>query len=90
MHFVLSEMLGTCRTATKPCGRVWCDHQSAISQILAGSSSDLKTRHVSIKANRLGEDVKHGHVELAYVQTDDQKSDCLTKAISETAHESLL
>eukprot|EP00971_Amphidinium_carterae_P190172 3774778-Amphidinium_carterae.1 len=49
MHLVLSEMLGTSQTSTKPCGRVWCDNQSAISQMLAGSSSNLKTRHVSIK-----------------------------------------
>eukprot|EP00971_Amphidinium_carterae_P350872 6491783-Amphidinium_carterae.3 len=41
MHLVLSEMMGTSRISKKPCGRVWCDNQSAISQILASSSSKM-------------------------------------------------
>eukprot|EP00971_Amphidinium_carterae_P215086 4269050-Amphidinium_carterae.1 len=53
MHLVLAEMTGSSRMPSNPCGNVWCDNQSAIAQTLAGSSSNLKTRHVSIKAHRL-------------------------------------
>eukprot|EP00971_Amphidinium_carterae_P284376 5645695-Amphidinium_carterae.2 len=35
-----------------------CDNHSAIAQTLAGSSSSLKTRHVSIKATSIGRSVK--------------------------------
>eukprot|EP00971_Amphidinium_carterae_P290736 5773205-Amphidinium_carterae.2 len=80
VHLVLSEMTGSAKMSTSPCGNVWCDNQSAISQTLAGSSSNLKTRHVSIKAHRLGEDILGGVSEMAYMQSEDQRADCLTKA----------
>eukprot|EP00971_Amphidinium_carterae_P164741 3266049-Amphidinium_carterae.4 len=75
-----SEMAGSAKMSTSPCGNVWCDNQSAIAQTLAGSSSNLKTRHVSIKAHRLGEDMLGGVSELAHIQSEDQRADCLTKA----------
>eukprot|EP00971_Amphidinium_carterae_P312820 6217089-Amphidinium_carterae.1 len=80
MHLVLAEMACSANMSTSPCGNVWCDNQSAIAQTLAGSSSNLKTRHVSIKAHRLGEDILGGVSELAYIQSEDQRADCLTKA----------
>eukprot|EP00971_Amphidinium_carterae_P108355 2145458-Amphidinium_carterae.1 len=75
-------MTGSSRMPSKPCGNVWCDNQSAIAQTLAGSSSNLKTRHVSIKAHRLGEDIQSGNAELSYVQSESQRADSLTKAYS--------
>eukprot|EP00971_Amphidinium_carterae_P040308 791267-Amphidinium_carterae.1 len=66
--------------STSPCGPVWCDNQSSIAQTLAGSAFKLRTRHVSIEAHRLGEDIQHGIVDLACIQLEDQKADCLTKA----------
>eukprot|EP00971_Amphidinium_carterae_P296421 5888541-Amphidinium_carterae.1 len=58
-----------------PWGVVWCDNQSAIAQNLASSSSNWKTRHVSIKAHRLGEDIHNGLVQLLIVQSESQRAD---------------
>eukprot|EP00971_Amphidinium_carterae_P203407 4036581-Amphidinium_carterae.2 len=81
MYLVLSEMTGSCMMPADPCGVVWCENQSAIAQTLAGSSSKLKTRHVSIKAHRrLGEDINNGLAQLSYVQSESQRADSLTKA----------
>eukprot|EP00971_Amphidinium_carterae_P302206 6004336-Amphidinium_carterae.1 len=68
-------MAGSKNMSTSPCGHVWCDNQSAIAQTLAGPSSNLKTRHVSIKAHRLGEDIQSGISDLAYIQSEDQRAD---------------
>eukprot|EP00971_Amphidinium_carterae_P244611 4856884-Amphidinium_carterae.3 len=82
MHLVLLEMAGSANMSTSPCGNVWCDNQSAIAQTIAGSSSNLKTRHVSNKAHRLGKDILSSVSGLAYIQAEDQRADCLTKAFS--------
>eukprot|EP00971_Amphidinium_carterae_P178454 3540161-Amphidinium_carterae.1 len=68
MSLVLSELSGSVAMLKEPCGRGWCDNQSAKAQTLAGPASNLKTRHVSIKAHR--EDVKNNLVTLAYVQSE--------------------
>eukprot|EP00971_Amphidinium_carterae_P111103 2200604-Amphidinium_carterae.1 len=74
--------MGSQNMTTSPIGNVWCDNQSAIAQVLAGSASNLRTRHVSIRAHRLGEDIKHEVANLAYVQSESQRADSLTKAYS--------
>eukprot|EP00971_Amphidinium_carterae_P142403 2820778-Amphidinium_carterae.1 len=80
MYLVLSEMTGSYMMPADPCGIVWCDNQSSIAQTPAGSNSNLKTRHVSIKAHRLGEDINNGIAQLSYVQSESQRADSLTKA----------
>eukprot|EP00971_Amphidinium_carterae_P178318 3537537-Amphidinium_carterae.1 len=53
MHLVISKIAGSKSMSASSCGHVWCNNQYAIAQTLAGSASNLRTRHASIKAHRL-------------------------------------
>ena len=79
-HLIVHELLGTSESTKNMAGRVWCDNQSSIAQVVKDAASNLRTRHLSIRAHRLAADIKAKYLELAYVETTAQRADCLTKA----------
>ena len=79
-HLILHEMLGSSSKTRRMKATVWCDNQSALAQMMKSSASSIRTRHLSIRSHRLSDDINNGVLALAYVDTESQCADCLTKA----------
>lgn len=65
-----------------------CDNQSAI-HLVRNSSLHQKTKHIQIKWHFIREKFAEGLFEIEYVQSELQKADILTKALSVPAHISM-
>ena len=81
-HLIVHSMLGSSDQTRDLKAQVWCDNQSSIAQIMKDASSNIRTRHISIRAHRLGHDIREGLIDLGYVSTENQRADSLTKGYS--------
>ena len=57
--------------------RLWCDNQAAIA--VMDDSSSWRTRHLSVRASALRDQIRAGELHLRYAPTGEQRADGLTK-----------
>ncbi len=70
----------------QPQSVVWCDNQSTV-QISEHNIIRERTKHVDVKYKFVSECIDKDEVKVAYVRTEEQRADLLTKALPRPALE---
>ena len=65
--------------------RLYCDNQAAI-RLTGNPSTHARSKHIDIKHHIIRERVEMGDIEIRYIETAKQRSDCLTKPLSGPQH----
>ena len=65
--------------------RLYCDNQAAI-RLTGNPSTHARSKHIDIKHHIIRERVEMGEIDIRYIETAKQRSDCLTKPLGGPQH----
>jgi hypothetical protein len=59
---------------------IWCDKQSAI-KLVKNPILHARTKHIKLHHHNIHEKTKAGEIDVAYISTNDQKPNIMTKPL---------